>query len=336
MEPVLPKIEIDAISQQYGRFIISPLEAGYGTTLGNALRRVLLSSLPGAAVTSIKIDGVHHEFSSIEHVKEDTIELLLNIKQLRVRLLSDEPAQLQITREGEGIITAADIDCPPWVEIVNPELKLLTLDSKEAKVDIELAVEKGRGYSPAEERGELTIGEIPVDAIFSPIRKVGFNVERERVGQVTNFDRLVLEIWTDGTIRPQDALTESAEILHKLFSLISLMGEEPEEMEEEIEEEEVGIPPRIYEMPIEELGLTVRAFNCLKRAGITRVGEILDKLNKGEEEILAIRNFGQKSLSELYERLEACELMEYVQQAEEEEELAEEDEEDEEEYGDEE
>jgi DNA-directed RNA polymerase subunit alpha len=301
---VLPKIECEASSQNYGRFIIGPLESGYGITLGNALRRVLLSSLPGAAVTSIRISGIHHEFSPIPHIKEDTTALILNVKQLRLKLQGDESARLRVEIQGEGEVTAGDIECPPHVEIVNPDLHLLTADSSEAELDMELVVERRKGYSPAEERGKLPIGEIPVDAVFSPIRKANFAVERARVGQMTNFDRLIMEIWTDGTIEPEEALSSAAQILVEHLSLLVGIGEMPSKEEEE-EAGEGLIPSRIYETPIEELELSVRAYNCLKRAGITKVGEILEKMALGDDEILAIRNFGRKSLEELRERMQA-------------------------------
>lgn len=300
MNLVLPKVEVEASAQNYGRFSIGPLESGYGITLGNALRRVLLASLPGAAVTSLRVSGIHHEFSDIPHVREDMTALILNMKQLRVRLFNNESARLRAEIKGEGTLTAGDLECPPNVEVVNPDLPLLVADSPEADLDIELVVEAGRGYSPAEERGKLPIGEIPVDAIFSPIRRASYTVERARIGQVTDYDRLMLEVNTDGTISPHDALSEAARILVQHFTLISGVTEEEAEVEEE---EEGGIPTQMYETPIEELELTVRAYNCLKRAGITQVGEILEKLQKGEEEILAIRNFGQKSLDELMEKL---------------------------------
>ncbi|UCC87633.1 MAG: DNA-directed RNA polymerase subunit alpha [Anaerolineales bacterium] len=300
MNLVLPKVETEASAQGYGRFSIGPLESGYGITLGNALRRVLLASLPGAAVTSLRVSGIHHEFSSIPHVREDMTALILNVKQLRVKLFNNESARLRAEIKGEGILTAGDLECPPNVEIVNPDLPLLVADSPEAELDIELVVEAGRSYSPAEERGKLPIGEIPIDAIFSPVRRASYTVERARIGQVTDYDRLVLEVTTDGTASPHDALSEAARILVQHFTLVSGVTEEEPEAEEE---EESGIPARIYETPIEELELTVRAYNCLKRAGITQVGEILEKLQKGDEEILAIRNFGQKSLDELMEKL---------------------------------
>jgi DNA-directed RNA polymerase subunit alpha len=301
MNLVLPKVEVEASAQNYGRFSIGPLESGYGITLGNALRRVLLASLPGAAVTSVRVSGIHHEFSDIPNVREDMTALILNVKQLRVRLFNNESARLRAELKGEGTLTAGDLECPPNVEVVNPDLPFLTADSPKAELDIELVVEAGRGYSPSEERGKLPIGEIPIDAIFSPIRRASYIVERARIGQVTDYDRLVLDVNTDGTISPHDALSEAAHILVQHFSLISGITEEEPEVEEE---EEGGIPAHMFETPIEELELTVRAYNCLKRAGITQVGEILEKLQKGEEEILAIRNFGQKSLDELMERLQ--------------------------------
>ena len=301
MNMVLPKIETEASSRSFGRFSIGPLESGYGITLGNALRRVLLSSLKGAAVTSIRVSGVHHEFSDIPNVREDMTALILNVKRLRLKLYQNESARLRVEVKGEGVITAGDLECPPHVEIINPDLPLLTADSAGTELDMELVAQLGRGYSPSEERGKLPIGEIPIDAIFSPIRKANYWVERARIGQATDYDRLLLEITSDGTISPRDALSESAKMLVQHFSLIS--GVTEIEIPVEVEEEG-GIPSKIYETPVEDLELTVRAYNCLKRAGITQVGEILEKLKKGQDEILAIRNFGQKSLDELMERLE--------------------------------
>ncbi|MGQ9490151.1 MAG: DNA-directed RNA polymerase subunit alpha [Anaerolineae bacterium] len=299
---VLPKIEREASARNYGRFVIAPLESGYGITLGNALRRVLLSSLPGAAVTSVRISGIHHEFSSIPHVREDTTALLLNIKQLRLRSEIDEPVRLHVEVRSEGPVTAGDLICPPEVEVVNPELLLLTADSPEVDLDLELTVNRGRGYSPAEERGKLPLGEIPVDAIYSPVQKVNYTVTRARIGQQTNYDRLALEIWTDGTISPEGALREATRLLIRHLTLIA--GVEMESTQSEVAEGRV-LPGRVYDIPVEELDLSVRAYNCLKRAGITKVGEVLERLDKGEEEILAIRNFGRKSLDELIERLQA-------------------------------
>jgi DNA-directed RNA polymerase subunit alpha len=304
---VLPKIEIEAISERYGRFVIGPLESGYGVTVGNSLRRVLLSSLPGAAITSVRVDGVHHEFSPIPGVREDTLTLLLNLKQIRMNIDGDEPVRLRLEVQGEGIVTAADIECPSEVEIVNPELHLLTLDANDSRVEMEMIAERGRGYSPSEERGELAIGQLPVDAIFSPVRRIAYAVDRVRIGEITDFDQLKVDVWTDGTIQPEEALSISAQILAKHFSLVANVGGALVEEAEEVAEE--GIPARVYEMAIEELDLTVRAFNCLKRAGITKVGMVLEKLEKGDDEILAIRNFGRKSLDELKQALREKDLL---------------------------
>ncbi|MFN8442264.1 MAG: DNA-directed RNA polymerase subunit alpha [Caldilineaceae bacterium] len=297
---VLPKIEVANSSQNYGHFIISPLESGYGITLGNALRRVLLSSLPGAAITSIRMSGIHHEFSAIPHVREDTTRLILNIKQIRLRCRSEDPVRIHVEVTSEGPVTAGDINCPPEVEIVNPDQYLLTADSDEVDLDIEMVVGVGRGYSPAEERQRLSLGEIPVDAIYGPVKKAAYRVERTRIGQQTDFDKLNVEIWTDGTMSPDDALRKAANLLVQHLNLLA--GSEAVKVE--VPDEEVpGIPQRIYDAPIEELELTVRAYNCLKRAGITKVGEILKRMEKGVDEMLAIRNFGKKSLDELVVKL---------------------------------
>jgi len=304
---VLPhKVEGDATSRNYGRFIISPLESGYGLTLGTALRRVLLSSLPGAAITSIRVSDVHHEFSAIPGVREDMTQLILQVKQLRLKLFdTDAPARLRLEHRGEGTVTAADIIVPAEVEIVNSDLYLFTVDAPDAHLELEFEVQSGRGYSPAEDRGRLPIGELPVDAIFSPVRRVNFDVERARVGQRTNYDRLVLEIWTDGTIRPEDALSQAAQILQKHLVVIS--GIQPDEgfvsEGNEPAEETHGRKAELYEKPIEELDLSVRVFNSLKRTGITTVGDVLDMLARGPDAMLAIRNFGEKSLDELVEKL---------------------------------
>lgn len=297
---VLPKVEVEISSHNYGHFSIGPLERGYGITLGNSLRRVLISSLPGVAVTSVRVSSVHHEFSSIPHVREDMTAFILNVKQLRFRLHNEESARLRAEIRGEGVVTAGDMQCPPSVEIMNPDQVLLTVDDSSAEFDIELVVEWGRGYSPSEDRSNLPIGEIPIDAVFSPIRKANYIVERARVGQMTDYDRLMMEITTDGSISPHDALSEAAQVLVKHFSLVAGIIREEIPVEDK---DDSGIPSRMYDTPIEELDLTVRAYNCLKRAGVTQVGEILEKLQKGENEILAIRNFGQKSLDELMDRL---------------------------------
>jgi DNA-directed RNA polymerase subunit alpha len=302
---VLPKIEVDAQARNYGRFVIGPMESGFGITVGNSLRRVLLSSLEGAAITSVQVRGIHHEFSTIPHIREDMTSLLLNLKQVRFRFVDDaeDQARLRLEVKGEGVVVAGDIVGPPIVEVINPELYLLTTDSPDADLEIEMTVSRGRGYSPAEERGKLPVAEIPTDAIFSPMRKVNYKVERTRVGQLSNFDRLIMDIWTDGTISPAEALSTGAQVLAKHMAVITELGDVTVEVEPEVEESR--IPERIAETNIEDLDLSVRAFNCLKRAGITKVGEILEKLERDEEELLAIRNFGQKSLDELKANLEA-------------------------------
>lgn len=305
MNLVLPKIETDAQARNYGRFVIGPMESGYGITIGNVLRRVLLSSLEGAAIVSVQVRGIYHEFSTIPHVREDMTSLLLNLKQVRFKFADDaeDQARLRLEVKGEGVVVAGDIVCPPIVEVINPEQYLLTTDSPEADLELEMTVALGRGYSPAEERGKLPVAEIPTDAIYSPVRRVNYKIERARIGQVSNFDRLVMEVWTDGTISPAEALSTGAQLLIKHMASVADLGDVTLEVEPEVEESR--IPERIAETNIEDLDLSVRAFNCLKRAGITKVGEILERLDRDEEELLAIRNFGQKSLDELKENLEA-------------------------------
>ena len=298
---VLPKIETDAISQIYGRFVIGPLESGFGITLGNALRRVLLSSLPGAAVTSVRISDIAHEFTAIPGIREDVMQFILQVKQLRLRMESQEPMRMSLQVRSEGTVTAGDIQAPPEIEILNPDLYLFTVDSEDVHFDVEFTVEQGRGYLPADTRGRMPISELPVDAIFSPVRRVAFDVDRARVGQMTNYDRLVLEIWSDGRIAPLDALKEAARILVTHLRLIAGLT-----LEEEVEpvEEEAGLPGEVYEIPIEQLDLSVRVFNSLRRTGITSVGEVLEMLALGDDTLLTIRNFGQKSLAELKLRLQ--------------------------------
>jgi DNA-directed RNA polymerase subunit alpha len=297
---VTPKIERDAEARNYGKFIISPLERGYGVTLGNALRRVLLSSLEGAAVTSIRIADVQHEFSDIPGVREDVIRVMLQIKQLRMKLYDVDTARLHLDVRGEGAVTAGDIIAPPEVEIVNPELYLFTVDDPNVHLEIEMTVERGRGYSPADERiGKLPIGELPVDAIYSPVKRVNWDIGYARVGQSTNFDRLILEIWTDGTVGPEESLSTSAKLL--IDHLRHLAGISEESLAAIALEEEEGsrLTSEMAETPIENLDLSVRVFNSLKRTGITTVGEVLELLEKGDEAVMSIRNFGEKSLDEL-------------------------------------
>ncbi len=302
---VTPTVETEHEAQNYARFVIAPLERGYGTTLGNALRRVLLSSLPGAAVTSIRLTGVMHEFSTIPGVREDVLALMLQLKQLRVRLAESDRAHLYLDVRGEGEITAADIIAPPEVEIVNPELYLFTIDDPETQVEMEIVVERGRGFSPAEERNRsLAIGELAVDAIFSPVRKVNFSVGAARVGQKTNYDRLVLEIWTDGTLAPRDALQAAAHILTAHFQQVGGLSPETPLLGEETPEEPSPVSEKLN-IPIEELELSVRVLNALKRAGVDTVGDVLRLLNKGADSLLGIRNFGAKSLDELKQKLQA-------------------------------
>lgn len=299
----MPKIEREAVARNYGKFIISPLESGYGITIGNTLRRVLLSSLEGVAVTSIRITDVPHEFSVIPGVREDVLKLMLNIKRLRLILHDGDSARIRLEVQGEGVVTGADIIAPAEVEIVNPELYLFTVDDDKAHLEIEMNAQTGRGYSPSDERGRLPIGELPTDAIFSPVRRVNFEVGRARVGQDTSFDSLVIEIWTDGTVKPEEALSKSAQILMAHLRDISGVTEESL-MIAAAEEEEPGLADEVYEIPIENLDLSVRVFNSLKRTGITNVGEILDMLERGSDAMLSIRNFGEKSLQELKERLQ--------------------------------
>jgi len=296
---VMPQIECAEISGKYGRFITEPLERGFGITMGNALRRVLLSSIPGAAVTWIRIDGVQHEFSTIPHVKEDTIDFLLNVKEIRLRPLSSRGGKLELSAEGEGQVLAGDIEPSADFEVVNPELRLATLDSPEAKLMVEFNVEQGKGYRPTGRSEGLPLGVIPVDAVFTPVRKVNYSIETISVGQLT-YERLILDVWTDGTISPVDAVSQGARLLIEQFQLFYELARVPLRVGEK--QPRLPIPLEQYNMPIEDLGLSVRTFNCLKRAGITKVGELFEK---GEEELLSIKNFGQKALEEVMGQLKA-------------------------------
>ncbi len=301
---VTPKVEREAEARNYGKFVISPLERGYGVTLGNALRRVLLSSLEGAAVTSIRISDVLHEFSDIPGVREDVIQVMLQIKQLRLMLHDADSAHLHLDVRGEGVVTAADIQAPAEVEIVNPDLYLFTVDDSRTRLEIDLTVERGRGYSPSGERsGRLPIGELPVDAIYTPVKRVNYVVGAARVGQSTNYDRLVLEIWTDGTVTPEKALGASSKILIDHLRFISGISEETLVIGTEKETSGSRLTSEAAETPIENLDLSVRVFNSLKRTGITTVGDVLDLLEKGDEAVMSIRNFGEKSLDELRQKM---------------------------------
>jgi len=301
---VMPKIEREAEARNYGKFIISPLERGYGVTVGNALRRVLLSSLDGAAVSSIRIVDVLHEFSDIPGVREDVIQVTLQVKQLRMKLDGVDSTRMHLEVRGEGTVTASDIIAPPEIEIVNPDLYLFTVDSPKAKLDIEFMVERGRGYSPANERsGHTPIGELPVDAIYSPVKRVNWEVGSARVGQSTNYDKLTLEIWTDGTISPERSLSAAARNLIDHLRFIAGVSEETLTVAIEKETSGSRLTSELAETPVEALDLSVRVFNSLKRTGITTVGDVLDLLEKGEQAVMSIRNFGEKSLDELRQKM---------------------------------
>jgi len=295
----IPKIECVESKDNFGRFLAQPLEKGFGVTLGNSLRRVLLSYLSGAAVTKIRIEGIQHEFTTIPHVKEDVTEFLLNVKELRLIPLSGQPGKLALEVEGEGRVCAADIKPSTEFEIANPELYLATLDSPDARLYAEFDVEVAEGYRQAKSSDNLPVGTIPVDAIFTPIRKVNFSVEPTHVGQESSREQLYLEVWTDGTISPVDAISRSATILVEQltpfvnYARISLLKEEKELIG-------ISIPKEKYNMPVEQLTLSVRTMNCLRRGGIATVGQIIAT---GEKGLLALRNFGQKSKQEIEERL---------------------------------
>lgn len=297
----IPKIECVESTEIFGRFLAEPLEKGVGVTLGNALRRVLLGYLPGAAISWVKIEGIQHEFSPIPYVKEDTIEFLLNVKAVRVRSLSGQPGKLTLEVDGEGQVCAADIKPSTDFEIANPELYLATLDSPEARLYVEFNVELGIGYKPAESSDNLPVDAIPVDAIFTPIRKANFTVEPTHAGRETSRERLCLEVWTDGTITPTDAISHGADILVKQLTPFVAYAKAPLiEAEEELAH--ISISEEQYNMPVEQLNLSVRTMNCLRRGGITTVGEVI---TAGEKKLLSLRNFGQKSKHEIEERLKA-------------------------------
>ena len=285
----------------YGKFVVEPLERGYGTTLGNALRRILLSSLPGAAVTSVKIDGVLHEFSTIPGVKEDVTEIILNLKKLAIRLNGDNTKRVIINAVGPKEVTAADIIGDSDIEIFNPDLHIATLEEN-ATLVMEVNLARGRGYVPAEmNKTESTpISVIPVDSIYTPVRKVNFTVENTRVGQVTDYDRLVLEIWTDGSITPEEGVSIGAKIMQEHLNLFIELTDDTDSMEIMVEKEE-DQKEKALEMTIEELELSVRSFNCLKRAAINTVEELTQK---SEEDMMKVRNLGKKSLDEVKAKLE--------------------------------
>ncbi len=314
LDIALPRIQSTETEENFASYDIEPLEAGYGHTLGNALRRVLLSSLPGAAITAIKIEGAQHEFQDVPGVREDVTDIVLNVKKIRLRSLADQPVTMRVEVSGERVVTAADIQAPSTIEIVNPDVYICTLDGADAHLEMELVVDNGKGYVPAETKEGQPIGQIPVDAIFTPVQRVNYIVENTRVGQMTNYDRITLQVWTDGTITPDEALRQASNILVRHFQLIADYIQPsprgpidvesgayfPTEAGVQPDTHAIPIPPRVYDMPIEELDLTVRAYNCLKRSGITKVGQILTMT---EEDLLAVRNFGEKSLNELKDSL---------------------------------
>ena len=299
-ELTTPHIEIEEGTDTYARLVAEPLESGFGTTIGNALRRVLLSSLPGATVTAVRIEEVEHEFSTIPHMKEDTVEFLLNLKDIRLRALSDRPGKLYLEASGEGKVTAGDIQMGADYEIVNPDLHLATLDSDDAHLTVELTVEQGHGYLPSNERDPMPIGVIPVDAIFTPVRRVNYHVTRTRVGQVTDYDSLALEVWTDGSITGTEAVSRSASILVEQLTLFAQLGKPLPAIVERGLGVGAALSPDRYNTPIEQLNLSVRAYNCLKRSGLMTVGQVLEK---SEDDLLALRNFGRKSYDELRAKL---------------------------------
>lgn len=299
-----PRIEaLDlAPNGTYGKFVIEPLERGYGTTVGNSLRRVLLSSLPGVAVTSIKIDGILHEFSTIPGVKEDVTEIVLNIKNLILKINGDGPKVVYIEAEGPGEITAGSIKCDSEVEILRPEIHIATLGDG-AKLNMEITLDKGRGYVPAERNKQLmnpVIGVIPVDSIYTPVVKVNYTVENTRVGQITDYDKLTLEVWTNGTISAQEAVALGAKVLIEHLNLfVDLSGDTYAGDSIMVEKDDKG-KEKVLEMTIEELDLSVRSFNCLKRAGINTVEDLI---NKTEDDMMKVRNLGRKSLDEVINKL---------------------------------
>ncbi|HEX9435535.1 MAG TPA: DNA-directed RNA polymerase subunit alpha [Candidatus Limnocylindria bacterium] len=307
-----PKIERLEGDDRYARFVCEPLPAGYGTTLGNSLRRVLLSSLPGAAITAARVRGVAHEFSTIPGVKEDVVEMVLNLKGIRLRSFATEPVTLVLEKEGPGDVTAGDIQTTSDVEIVNPEQRIATLEP-EASLWMELTVETGRGFVPGDKREGLPIGVIPIDALFGPVKKVNFNVENTRVGQVTNYDRLLIEVWTDGTTPPDEAVAQGAQILVGQFTLFAGLTRSQAALAQPARQDGGTLPAGVADMPIEELDLPQRAFNSLKRHGITKVGQLLQT---PDEELLRMRNFGKKSLDEIKERLAARGLIEMPERVE--------------------
>ena len=304
MEIERPKIDTASLSAdgRYGKFVVEPLERGFGTTLGNSLRRVLLSSLPGVAVTSIKIDGVVHEFSTVEGVKEDVTEIVLNVKGITAKLYTDTPKTVRIEATGECEVTAGSIQQDAEIEILNPDWHIATL-AEGAKLVMELTFDKGRGYVPAERNKQnaeqASVGALPVDSIYTPVLKVNYTVENTRVGQITDYDKLTLEVWTDGTINAKEAVSLAARIMNEHLNLFVTLSQEAMDAEIMVEKDDKG-KEKALEMTIEELDLSVRSYNCLKRAGINTVEDLV---NKSEDEMMKVRNLGRKSLEEVIAKL---------------------------------
>ena len=295
----MPKIQCVESRDNFGRFLADPLEKGFGTTLGNAMRRVLLAYLPGVAVTQVRLEGLQHEFSVIPHVKEDTLEFLLNVKALRLKPLSGRPGKLILEMEGARQVYASDIQPSTDFEVINPELYLVTLDSSGARLYVEFDVESGIGYRTAGSTDNLPVGTIPVDVVFTPVRKVNFTIEPVHVGQEVSHEQLYLEVWTDGTISPEGAFIHSAGILREQLTPFIDYGQ-VSRIDEEMKALRASIPGDTYNMSVEQLNLSVRTMNCLRRTGIATVGDLITRERK---ELLALRNFGRKSMVELQERL---------------------------------
>lgn len=299
-----PRIETEELTEdgKHGRFVVEPLERGFGNTLGNSLRRVLLSSLEGCAVTSIKIDGVLHEFSTIPGVKEDVTEIVLNMKSVVAKLYETSPKVVEISAQGPCVVTAGDIKCDSEVEILNPEQHIATL-GEDAKLNMEITIDKGRGYIPAERNklisGNNVIGVLPIDSIYTPVLKVNYTVDNTRVGQITDYDKLTLDVWTNGVINAQEAVSLAAKVLTEHLNLFVNLSDKASSAEVMLEKDDKG-KEKILEMTIEDLDLSVRSFNCLKRAGINTVEDLI---NKSEEDMMKVRNLGRKSLEEVIQKL---------------------------------
>lgn len=299
-----PRIETEELTEdgKHGRFVVEPLERGFGNTLGNSLRRVLLSSLEGCAVTSIKIDGVLHEFSTIPGVKEDVTEIVLNMKSVVAKLYETSPKVVEISAQGPCVVTAGDIKCDSEVEILNPEQHIATL-GEDAKLNMEITIDKGRGYIPAERNklisGNNVIGVLPIDSIYTPVLKVNYTVDNTRVGQITDYDKLTLDVWTNGVINAQEAVSLAAKVLTEYLNLFVNLSDKASSAEVMVEKDDKG-KEKILEMTIEDLDLSVRSFNCLKRAGINTVEDLI---NKSEEDMMKVRNLGRKSLEEVIQKL---------------------------------